>query len=184
LVEVLIVASALSSMGSGSFEGAKDKARQTKCLQNLQQIGTALQMFLIDNDGRLPPAAFFPTPESKKRGLKGINEVLASYAGSKDLFLCPAAPDAVNKLGISYIWNDRGNNFLVDQVPSPSTTWIMTDISAATTIIDQKVADAKKIDLTVIPPAHVGGYNVLYLDGHVKWSKEPPKIEVDQARRR
>ena len=64
MVEVLIVASALSSMGSGSFEGAKDKARQTKCLQNLQQIGTALQMFLIDNDCRRRRSSRRPSPRS------------------------------------------------------------------------------------------------------------------------
>ena len=181
LVEVLMVTSALSTLGSGgAFTGVKDKSHQTACGEHLRQLGLAIQMFMMDNDGRLPTAAFYPTKASKQRGAKGINEVLASYVRNKDLFLCPGAPEAINKLGIAYIWNDRGNNFLLDNLPNPSTTWVMADLSAAATVIDQKVADARKIKLDVIPPAHLGGYNILYADGHVKWSKSPPKIVLDK----
>ena len=183
LAEVLVVTAALSTLGSGgAFTAVKDKSKQQKCAHNLRQLGMAIQMFTADNDGRLPTAAFFPTKATKKRGLKSIHEVLASYAGNKDLFKCPGAPDAINKLGIAYLWNDLGNNFLLDNLENPGTTWIMADISAAATVIDKELAEEKKIDLSVIPPAHVGGYNVLYADGHVKWSKAPPKIVVQKRR--
>lgn len=175
LIEVMVVTSSLASLGSGAFTGAMDAARRDACGQNLRQLGLAVQMFADDNDGKLPAAYFLPADAEKDPG--SIERILMPYVKSKPLFICPSAPEAVKKFGLGYIWNDQLNNMLIDQVPNPSQVWMMTDINAAATAVPAQMAQQKKIDLSLIPPAHLEGYNILYADGHVKWSKEPPKIQ-------
>lgn len=175
LAEVLVVTSTMSSLGGGAFTGAMDKAKQTVCEQNLRQLGLAIQMFADDNDGKYPNAWFLPKDLIKDP--RSIGKLLMSYVNNKSLFMCPSAPEPIKKFGLGYLWNDQLNNLTSEQIPNPSQTWMMTDINAAATALTPEQAKQGKVDLSVIPPAHVGGYNVLYADGHVKWSKEPPKIQ-------
>ncbi|MBI3921776.1 MAG: prepilin-type N-terminal cleavage/methylation domain-containing protein [Armatimonadetes bacterium] len=175
LVEVLAVTGAMSSLGGGAFTGATDKAKQTVCEQNLRQLGLAVQMFADDNDGKYPEAWFLPKDLIKDP--RSIGKLLMPYVNNKSLFMCPSAPDAIQKFGLGYLWNDQLNNLTSEQITNPSQTWMMTDINAAATALTPAQAKQGKVDLSAIPPAHVGGYNILYADGHVKWSKEPPKIQ-------
>ena len=176
LAEVLAVSSALATLGTGgAFTGAMDKSKQAVCETNLRQLGMALQMFLADNDGRFPAAWFLPRHAENDPG--SIMRVLFPYVRNKAIFMCPAAPEPIQKFGLGYLWNDRLNNMLADQIPNPSQVWVLTDLNAVTSALTPQQAEEFKINIGAIPPAHVGGYNVLYADGHVKWSKEPPKIE-------
>jgi prepilin-type processing-associated H-X9-DG protein len=175
LVEVMTVTGALASLGSGAFTGAMDAARRDVCLTNLRQLGQYIQMFAEENDGMLPRAWFLPKDALKDPG--SIMSILLPSVKQKELFLCPAAPDAVRKFGLSYLWNDQLSGIMLDQVPNPSQVWMMTDINAAATAITLQQAQQASINLKAIPPAHLEGYNVLYVDGHVKWSKEPPRIQ-------
>ncbi|NCO36218.1 MAG: DUF1559 domain-containing protein [Armatimonadetes bacterium] len=176
LVEVLVVSSALASLGSGgAFTAAMDKGRQSVCESNLRQLGMALQMFVDDNDGKFPAAWFLPKHSENDPG--SIMRALFPYVKNKPLFMCPAAPEAIQKFGLGYLWNDQLNNMLADQIPNPSQIWVLTDLNAVTSALTPEQARQQNINIGAIPPAHVGGYNVLYADGHVKWSKEPPKIQ-------
>ncbi|MGM0493596.1 MAG: H-X9-DG-CTERM domain-containing protein, partial [Armatimonadota bacterium] len=83
------------------------------------------------------------------------------------MFICPASPQAIQQRGISYVYNDRLGGKVPDQIPNPAGTWLMMDINV---VSDQ------------VPPAHNGGCNVLFVDGHVKWypASQLPKFSLPQ----
>ncbi|NCO38655.1 MAG: hypothetical protein GW911_04315 [Armatimonadetes bacterium] len=177
LAEVIAVAAALSALGGNAFTGAKSAAHKGTCEANLKQLGAALKMYALENNGKLPTAVFYPGAKAKTDP-KSIRKQLSSYVKSEDAFTCPGAPSGLNKNGLSYLWNDSLNGASLRRVPNASSTWMLVDATAAATAIDSKTAAAKKINLKAIPPAHVGGYNILYADGHVGFSKKAPKITV------
>lgn len=177
LVEVLMVSSFMSGLGGGAYQGALDGARRDVCLNNLKQLGLAIQMFAMDHDDKLPVAAFYPQKDPKNNP-QSIRVKLWSYVKSDPIFQCPAAPDVLNSQGgLAYVWNDALNGMLQDQIPNPSQVWMMTDMATTLTALPADVAKQKSINAKVVPPPHVNGYNILYADGHVKWSPTPPVIK-------
>src|SRR5438552_9460437 len=57
LIELLVVIAIIAILAAilfPVFAQAREKARQTSCLSNLRQIGTAVQMYIQDYDERLP----------------------------------------------------------------------------------------------------------------------------------
>ncbi len=154
----------MTSLGGGAFTAAQDKARQSVCAQNLAQIYKAIQMFQIDHDS-YPRAWFYPPDRHPAREKYNIAKILKPYGADPRLFLCPAAPQAIIQRGNTYLWNDLLNGKGEGSLSNPAALWMMTDMNAAT---------------NKVPPAHVGGYNVLYADGHVKWQKQPPPMRATQ----
>ena len=59
LIELLVVIAIIAILAAilfPVFAQAREKARQTSCLSNLKQVGTALQLYTDDYDETLPPA--------------------------------------------------------------------------------------------------------------------------------
>jgi prepilin-type processing-associated H-X9-DG protein len=62
------------------YLGARDRARQTNCRSNLQQIGQALHLYAQDYDGRFPPQDHTYWP-------------VMSYTKNLGVFQCPGEPE-------------------------------------------------------------------------------------------
>jgi prepilin-type N-terminal cleavage/methylation domain-containing protein/prepilin-type processing-associated H-X9-DG protein len=158
LAELMVVTTIISSLGAatGGWIGVQDQAKQTACASNLSQIGKAVQMFAMDNDGRLPNARFFPDLKGPANDPRDIRNILKPYVVST-LFVCPGAPEQLRKFGISYVWNDLVSNADLDTLPNASQIVLMADACS-----------------TIGKAPHNGGYEILYADGHVKWAPTAP----------
>lgn len=163
LVELMTVTgimATLAGQSSGAFMQARNQALGVQCGQQLRQLYLAVQMATDQNDGRLPVAWFFPwnmtaTGQLDPTDQYNIVNIVAGRDGSlRRLFVCPAAPQMWQRLGLTYVYNDAIGGQLLDNLPNPSTTWLMMD--------------ANVMDQTRFPAPHVGTYNVLFCDGHVK----------------
>ena len=166
LAEVLMVTGILTSLGSGSFLNVQNKAHQVTCMNNLKQIYTSIQLMTAAGDP-LPKAWFFPPDNHPSRETYNTVNLLKPQGCPPSMFICPSAPEAIQQRKCCYLYNDTLGGKELDTVQNPSTTWLMMDVN---------VASAQ------IPPAHMGGGNVLFVDGHVKWlpAAELPKL-VAQA---
>jgi len=158
LAELLLVTAIVTSIPTGAYMLVKNRALELNCRNNLRQINMALQMFILTND-KLPSAAFYPKNAAGDKN--SIRVILKSYGASKGLFIDPAAPEKLKKLGLTYLWNDTFNGRRPGKVPDASKQWLMIDMSAVS---------------NDVPAAHRGGYNVLYVDGHVGWTDKRPKF--------
>ena len=168
VLELLLVAGIITSIPVGAYIGAKNMALEIKCLNNLKQIGMAIEMFCMET-GRFPEAVFFPeNPNTDRKSIK----VILSSGASGEVFICPVAPKPLKKAGLTYLWNDLCSGKERRKVRGAAKTWLVTDINAVKEILEEDNGDkGLREKLEKIPPAHRGGYNVLYVDGHVSWSK-------------
>ncbi len=184
LIELLVVIAILSVLAAllfPVFGAAREKARQTTCLSNLRQMGSAIALYAQDYDGYLPYA---PDCGTKKLVLKGkshfgdpldseiktlptIKAVILPYGASDMLFRCPS--DNIRNMswldvskstwyaedGSSYQFNDW-NALRVTPLsyfPEPSSSFLMGD---------EDCYHGNSQDTC-------GGYSdILYIDFHVK----------------
>jgi prepilin-type N-terminal cleavage/methylation domain-containing protein/prepilin-type processing-associated H-X9-DG protein len=101
LIELLVVIAIIAILAAilfPVFSQAREKARQTTCLSNLKQIGTAAQMYAQDYDEHLP---------GTELGEGDVEyfwiEMLMPHVKNRDLFNCPssAAKTLYDRNGIS-----------------------------------------------------------------------------------
>ncbi len=156
--ELLVVTTLLSSIPATSYIGVKNKALQIQCASNLRQIGLAVRMFIM-SEGKYPNALFYPKEPLKDP--RSIVVILRPYGVKESVFICPTAPPVLKNKGLTYLWNDELSDKPPSRIRNPSKVWMMVDITA----VDKRVS------------SHLGGYNILYADGHVSWSSSPPPLK-------
>ncbi len=152
LTEILAVAAIVSAIPPQAYERVKKKAVQTECANNLSQIGQLLRMYVLEND-HYPEAPFYPTIPGQSG--KSIRTVLG---GPDQLWNCPSLPEALNKNGLTFVYND--NIAGKTSLENPDKKWVLIEMTCS----------AKGS-----PHPHPGGYNILFADGHVISSKTLPK---------
>ena len=162
LVEVMVVMTIMTSQAN-NYGDVRKIAYQKTCENNLRQIYQALLMQDMEN-GTLPKAAFFPKrPKADPRSLVKI--LGPSFAAS---LVCPVFPAAIKEKGLTYIYNDELGGQMIDQIPNPRETWLVTEMNA--------VSDK-------IPMPHPGGFLILYADGHIQATKKIPAPFAELAKK-
>ena len=150
LIEVTVVVTIICILAAilfPVFARAREKARQTRCQTNLQQIALALSMYARDHAGHFPPRDDDLTP------------LLGRYLPMDEVLRCPSrdddAADYADEFGgppatqtpkVDYFYRA---GFCDDDDP---TTLVVCDSGLA---------------------RHNGGGNALMADGHGKWFKYP-----------
>jgi prepilin-type N-terminal cleavage/methylation domain-containing protein len=109
LIVVIAIIGILAALLLPVLSRAKEAARATQCLSNLHQIGIALQLYVQDNNNRLPfmrdkslaTTNEFPSPDL----------VLASHlSGSSNVWHCPSdRKQLFEQTSSSYAWNSLLN---------------------------------------------------------------------------
>ncbi len=128
------------------FAQAREKARATGCLANLNQLSTAMQMYLVDYDNRFPAAAAW-------------GDLLTPYAKDWRMFRCPSVPEG--KFG--YAMNSDLSRKALEKIAQPEQVPMLYD----STKLEWNAHDA--FASLPDPPRHRNyGNTVAYADGHAK----------------
>lgn len=128
------------------FAKAREKAMQTICQSNLKQLSLGVLMYAQDHNDEFPP------PD------KWMDSILP-YIKDPELLKCPR----VKNLSLpSYAMNSYFKGISIAKVKSPGETVLLFD-----SITGRNRAG----DVSILTPAprHMGGDNIGYADGHVKW---------------
>jgi len=127
LIELLVVIAIIAILAGlllPALSRANDKALDTRCLNNLKQLGITIISYSDDHDGRLPAAEPLPSqPVDPTNGLPRICDVLAPYVGYNtnnlpkmvSVFKCPKDKYFYfENEGSSYMWEFTMNNRYLD----------------------------------------------------------------------
>ena len=106
LIELLVVIAIIAILAAilfPVFAQAKEAAKKTACLSNLKQMGTAISIYLADNDDTYSPAYYYRNPCGTNNscsapsnldatGIEQWSGFLQPYMKSLDMFRCPTDP--------------------------------------------------------------------------------------------
>ena len=173
----------------------RENARQTTCLSNLRQLGSASLLYAQDFGEHFPPyinLRVIPPPVPYDLGAPApelLYSSLTPYVKDKSVWFCPDDPYAgndvdmwgANHLHSSYYFGFLKTNFLTTQ--GENLNPVVLHPTAYRLKLWQPshyklIRDAHTFG-TPFPPYHVncpsagdnhfGGVNIFYLDGHAKW---------------
>ena len=202
LIELLVVIAIIAILAAilfPVFAQAREKARQTACLSNIRQIGTALQMYAQDYDETLcmgfstyregsqtiardwtvdlAPYIKSGNPATESRVLSGILR-RDLYTGSQPFFQCPSKAPSRDirgfRRGFAY------NKWLAKDPPNQAPITLAAIVAPADHLafgevfgeVDRLVPFRAPFDSRFVPEArHSGGLNIAFVDGHAKWSR-------------
>ncbi len=178
LIELLVVIAIIAILAAilfPVFAKAREKARQTSCLSNLKQLGTAFMMYEQDYDEKYP-TIYNQTAEHPVNGTQWPGQILP-YVKNNGVFSCPSdgryVPPTRARCTYSfnnYLWSDwLGTD---SQIVNPSSTLVLYEGTGAVNgYYYMDSADYESFWCTELQgnPPHSGGSNVLLADGHAKW---------------
>lgn len=182
LVEVLVVTAILIVLVSialpvfGSIQRTRDQA---VCLANLRNLGTTFLSYAGDNDGKLPLAPNDPGNPTKywRRALLPYVELNAAGADvfQTPFFTCPQVRNLIVKNG-----GKRGMNcYAMSEALSELRLVAINQKSKKILAMEGRVATGSQIPSEILNTGtyfpqtyHVGGNNILYVDGHVAFWKD------------
>jgi prepilin-type N-terminal cleavage/methylation domain-containing protein/prepilin-type processing-associated H-X9-DG protein len=136
LIELLVVIAIIAILAAilfPVFAQARDKARQTACLSNCKQIGTAVQMYAQDYDENLPNAGPDWPGNNRHPVFRAGYQwamwaiLMDPYIKNRQVWLCPSGPSS----GSGFEWGpptDRlkvnlGYNEYLFWQPDPKNNW-------------------------------------------------------------
>jgi len=181
LIELLVVIAIIAILAAilfPVFARAREKARQTSCLNNVRQQATGVMMYVQDYDETFPMSAY--TPDGTRLVIV-FNEV-DPYVKNWQIFQCPSGARELNidwvaaalggtpvtpGLWVSYMWNfavfEDGN--ITGAVPPISLSEIEYSVETA------MIYDGIPVEGGVHGPVlgrHNNCANANFCDGHAK----------------
>lgn len=184
LIELLVVIAIIAILAAilfPVFARAREKARQSACLSNTKQLGTAFQMYVQDYDDTM---ILFGSPT--------YAFILMPYVENEDLFTCPASQnrfDGSSSYSMSVgcnVWSMyypglAGHELGLAQCKRPAETIIFADSARAHPSDPNNMDYAGHYLVQADPFActsknrgkvaarHNDGANCTYIDSHAKW---------------
>ena len=159
LIELLVtigIISLLAAMLLPAVIRVKEAGRGAACLSNLRQAGIALQLYVQENNNRLPfmrdrsltTSNTLPSPE----------QVLSNHLGNLNVLRCPSDDHGVfDQTRSSYSWNSLLNGQDADHL---SAMGLNFDPHQIPLLFDKEKFHAAR--------GEKKAQNFLYADGHIK----------------
>jgi prepilin-type N-terminal cleavage/methylation domain-containing protein/prepilin-type processing-associated H-X9-DG protein len=184
LIELLVVISIISLLSALSFtvfSRVREKGRAAHCQSNLHQLGLAFQQYVSDSgafplwyNNDFPIGVPLPGPNP---GLSWGRRV-QPYVKDISLFQCPSASSSIsidprptwsgNDYGYSDYTYNMGLSGLADsKVTQPAEVVMLFDGDSAPAYL---ALWNNTNEATDSGNRHSGGFHVLFVDGHVKWT--------------
>lgn len=174
LLTVIAIIGVLASIIIATVGTVREKARGTRCLSNLRQIGTAQLLYANENNNR-----FTPTWSSTSQ--VGWLSVIGPYLGTRErvndainnadsVLNCPARANHgtnTSSYGLNYQINDTRWARRMTAVPNPSRTILAGD--QLDNVWNEFVKPPSSSQSA--PPValrHSSKANMLFCDGHVR----------------
>jgi len=160
LLTVIAIIAILAALMLPVLGRTKESARATVCLSNLHQIGIALQIYVSENNNKLPilrDVSIDPTATATNI-FPAIHKVLAAQLGNTNVLRCPSDLQRFFELtGSSYSWNSLLNGEDADHLVVFNIKFSPQEIPVVYDKEDfHKARGANK------------AVNYLYADGHIK----------------
>jgi prepilin-type N-terminal cleavage/methylation domain-containing protein/prepilin-type processing-associated H-X9-DG protein len=191
LIELLVVIAIIAILASlllPALANAKDKAKQASCLGQLRQIGTAVGLYIDNNDGWFPIACiedFEGVPYPYTRWQKQIAPYLELPGNLAGVFKCPSAnlAGAVKYCNSGYGWNiqymgyddNHGAYGTVSKwvreshVPRPVETLVLGCTCDVTDGWRSAYISPPSWGTVNVGMRHSNGVNMVWADLHVSW---------------
>ena len=163
LIEMLVVMAIILILAAiliPSLNSALERAKATKDMSNLRQIGIALQLYTQDYNNRLPNMRdkSFDTNAPPANALPGVEAVLSNHLGSVKILKCPSdRKQFYEKTGSSYSWNSLLNGQDAEHLRVMNIDF---DPHQIPVFFDKEAFHSAR--------GEKKGVNYLYADGHIK----------------
>jgi len=191
LIELLVVIAIIAILAAilfPVFAQAREKARQTGCLSNMKQMGTAFVMYMQDWDGRLPGGAPYTShpgwgdwvgmtkwggPCTAQFPMMPEQGSLWPYVKNAQVYVCPSASPQNRGFRLSYSINCHlttpGQQFTEAQLAAtkPGISGLVLMVDESKSVNDGYFCGDNPADVPEI--VHTGGANYMFADGHAKF---------------
>lgn len=172
LLVVIAIISILAAMLLPALTRAKGSAHSISCVNNIHQIGIALNLYTQDNRDRLPVCAgYLP---SQMSNLPPIMTTLFPEQRTNKLFRCPADRSIFPVELTSYEWN-----FWLNDAPCSAPEWATVFTNEARVIVNSLFGGRNQTPILGDANPYHGargklmGKNALYFDGRVEKARLP-----------
>ena len=159
LLVVLAIIAILAALLMPAVTRAKESSRGAACISNLRQIGLALQLYVDENQQRLPVMRDRTSvTDTNVPALPGVEQVLKDQLGNTNVLRCPSDRAQLFALtGSSYSWNSLLNGQRADDLKVMGLSF---DSHAIPVFFDKEGFHAARGAKKEV--------NYLYADGHIK----------------
>lgn len=194
LIELLVVIAIIAILAAilfPVFSRARENARRTSCMSNMNQIGLGLMQYTQDYDERYPMAIEgsinnFATETSEPSPF----EELYPYLRSWQILVCPSADAAITSTAnaTSYflngtVINDEGKSVPMASINTPASRIVIQEFYQTRSYCYFRPNSTAGVYTNWMASTysnnHFDGGNLVFADGHAKWRRHDSICAAD-----